>query len=91
MNPYEKRAIQICVDDGLRWDELMSQSRKPHIVAVRRKIARELRAMGCSLPFIAGVLKRHHSAVMHLIDNRKKRRKSSAVKARGFDPIHMGC
>lgn len=90
MTKYEKRAYEICAADGIRWDQLTSKSRQPHVLSVRRKIAKELRGMGCSFPFIASILKRHHSAVMNLIE-RRKNRPSVALKAKGFDPIHLGC
>lgn len=88
MTKYEKRAIELCAAEGVRWDHLTSPSRKPHLVSLRRKIAKELRGMGCTLPFIGDTLNRHHSAIMNLL-GRKSRK--PLVSKNGFDPIHLGC
>lgn len=67
--PVHDALIRVCVEHGVTMAELLSSSRKAKIVAARRKAARMLREEGKSWKKIGSILCRHHSTVMHLVNN----------------------
>lgn len=53
-------------------DELLSRRCDKRLVEIRRKIATELKENGWSFPQIGKLLNRHHSAIINLLDNKKR-------------------
>lgn len=53
-------------------DELLSRRCDRRLVEIRRAIATELKDQGWSFPQIGKLLNRHHSAIINLLDNKKR-------------------
>jgi len=54
-------------------DDILTGGQHRTMVEIRRKIAIKAREQGYSYPQIAGLLKMHHTSIMHLVGARDKK------------------
>jgi chromosomal replication initiation ATPase DnaA len=65
-----KDFVALVKESGYALNEIISPRRQRHLVDARQAIAKGLRSKGYSFPAIAGVMRRDHTSIIHLVQRR---------------------